>query len=161
MHPLTAKRFFNTFLLNWICLAQNIPISGALAIVAIATEANGVYCLTSHVSHHAYTYVTIIKTISTILALTSVLRMTLPVKVELKKHRAMDFVFSFIDLIAPASTTHGKIISRVDFVTGIPSLILEVELVFFALFFHYAYSIYKVLDIRDGFALVPFAFLIH
>lgn len=44
-------------------------------------------------------------------------------------------------LHAPRSLTESKTVSQVDFITGIPSLVVEVELVIFAMFFHYAYSV--------------------
>ncbi|KAI1825640.1 organic solute transporter Ostalpha-domain-containing protein [Xylaria intraflava] len=194
---MTDKSVFVTFRRNWFEIAQNIPVAWILAVVAIATEAVGVYCLTAHDAHHAHIFVLVFKTVSTFVALFAVLRITLPVGAELKKHRAMsklwafkaliflqttqDFIFSIIDSKAPRSLIESPTISRVDFITGIPSLVVEIELVIFALFFHYAYSvsmyqlsieqqkagaqyagygwrlIYKIFDIRDVFAIIPFA----
>jgi hypothetical protein len=44
--------------------------------------------------------------------------------------------------------TRSKVFSQVDFVVGIPSLVVEVELLVFAFFFHYAYSVsmYQLTD---------------
>ncbi|KAI8955577.1 organic solute transporter Ostalpha-domain-containing protein [Xylaria longipes] len=199
--PLTNGRVFNPFRRSWIGVAQGIPVAWVVAIASIATEAKGVYCLTAHDAHHAHLYLLVVKTVSTFTALLSVLRTTLPVRAEVKKHRAMtklwafktliflqvaqDFVFSIVNTRAPRSLTESKTISQVDFITGIPSLVVEIELVIFALFFHYAYSvsiyqlsdeqkrageqyagygwrlIYKVLDIRDVLALVRLAFRIR
>ncbi|KAJ8118291.1 hypothetical protein ONZ43_g4021 [Nemania bipapillata] len=96
-----------------------------------------------------------------------------------------DFVFSIINSKAPKSLTDSKTISQVDFITGLPSLIVEAELVIFCAFFHYAYSvtmyqlsdeqkrageqyqnygwrlIYKVFDLRDAFALIRLAFRVR
>ncbi|KAH8166496.1 hypothetical protein CIB48_g1786 [Xylaria polymorpha] len=199
--PLTNGRVFNVFRRSWIAVAQGIPVAWGVAIAAIATEAAGVYCLTAHDSHHAHLYLIVFKTISTFTALLAVLRTTLPVRADLKKHRAMtklwafkaliflqvaqDFIFSIVNSNAPRSLTESKTVSQVDFITGIPSLVVEVELVIFAMFFHYAYSvsmyqlsdeqkrageqyagygwrlIYKVLDIRDVLALIMFAFRVR
>ncbi|KAI0467175.1 organic solute transporter Ostalpha-domain-containing protein [Xylaria cf. heliscus] len=191
--PLTDGQVFGVFSRAWVSLAQAIPVALVVAIAIFATEANGLYCLTAHDSQHAHLYLLVVKTVSTFAALLAVLRTTLPIRAEVKKHRAMsklwgfkaliflqvvqDFIFSIIDSKAPSSITDSKTISQADFITGIPSLIVEIELVIFALFFHYAYSvsmyqlsdeqklagvqyagygwrlIYKVLDIRD---VVPF-----
>ncbi|TGJ79347.1 hypothetical protein E0Z10_g9415 [Xylaria hypoxylon] len=199
--PLTDPRVFDVFRRNWIGVAQGIPIAWIVGIAAIATEAAGVYCLTAHDSHHAHIFLIVFKTISTFAALLAVLRTTLPVRAEVKKHRAMpklwafkaliflqvaqDFIFSIVNSNAPRSLTESKTVSQVDFITGIPSLIVEIELVIFALFFHYAYSVsmyqlseeqkrageqyagygwrlvYKIFDIRDVFALIKFAFRIR
>ncbi|KAI1751826.1 organic solute transporter Ostalpha-domain-containing protein [Xylaria castorea] len=199
--PLTDGRVFSVFRRSWFGVAQGIPVAWAVAIASIASEATGVYCLTAHDAHHAHIYLIVFKTASTFTALIAVLRTTLPVRAEVKKHRAMtklwafkaliffqtaqDFIFSIINSKAPRSLTESKTISQADFITGIPSLIVEIELVFFALFFHYAYSvsmyqlsdeqkragvqyagygwrlIYKVLDIRDVIALIRFAFSIR
>ncbi|KAI0538941.1 organic solute transporter Ostalpha-domain-containing protein [Xylaria digitata] len=199
--PLTGARVFNPFRRNWIGVAQGIPIAWTVAIAAIATEAAGVYCLTAHDSHHAHIFLIVFKTISTFLALLAVLRTTLPVGAEVKKHRAMpklwafkaliflqvaqDFIFSIVNSNAPRSLTESKTVSQIDFITGIPSLVVEIELVIFAVFFHYAYSvsmyqlseeqkrageqyagygwrlIYKIFDIRDVFALIVFAFRVR
>ncbi|KAF2972522.1 hypothetical protein GQX73_g1164 [Xylaria multiplex] len=196
--PITDARVFNLFRRNWIGVAQGIPVAWTVAIAAIATEAVGVYCLTAHDTHHAHIFLIVFKTISTALALLAVLRTTLPVRAEVKKHRAMtklwafkaliflqvtqDFIFSIVNSNAPRSLTESKTVSQIDFITGIPSLIVEIELVIFAVFFHYAYSvsmyqlseeqkrvgeryagygwrlIYKIFDIRDVFALIVFAF---
>ncbi|KAI0446481.1 organic solute transporter Ostalpha-domain-containing protein [Xylaria telfairii] len=201
MPIITDCRVFSVFRRSWIGVAQGIPVAWGVAIAAIATEAAGVYCLTAHDAHHAHLYLIVFKTISTFTALLAVLRTTLPVRAELKKHRAMtklwafkaliflqvsqDFVFSIVNSNAPRSLTESKTVSQVDFITGIPSLVVEVELVIFAMFFHYAYSvsmyqlsdeqkrageqyvrygwrlIYKVLDIRDVFALIMFAFRVR
>ncbi|GAW11498.1 hypothetical protein ANO14919_008440 [Xylariales sp. No.14919] len=196
--PLTDARVFNIFRRNWIGVAQGIPVAWAVAVAAIATEAAGVYCLTAHDAHHAHIFLIVFKTVSTFVALLAVLRTTIPVGVEVKKHRAMpklwafkaliflqvsqDFIFSIVNSNAPRSLTESKTVSQIDFITGIPSLVVEIELVIFALFFHYAYSvsmyqlseeqkragqqyagygwrlIYKIFDIRDVFALINFAF---
>ncbi|TRX94986.1 hypothetical protein FHL15_004071 [Xylaria flabelliformis] len=199
--PLTDGSVFNVFRRSWFGVAQGIPVAWAVAIASIASEAKGVYCLTAHDAHHAHIFLIVFKTVSTFTALISVLRTTLPVRAEVKKHRAMtklwafkaliffqtaqDFIFGIISSKAPRSLTDSKTISQVDFITGLPSLVVEIELVFFALFFHYAYSvsmyqlsdeqkragekyagygwrlIYKVFDIRDVFALIGFAFRIR
>ncbi|KAK5630505.1 hypothetical protein RRF57_006220 [Xylaria bambusicola] len=197
----TDKSLFNPFRFNWYGIAQNVPIIWAVAIAIIATEAAGVYCLTAHDAHHAHIYLIVFKTISTFAALLYVLREVLPVRSEVKKHRAMaklwgfkaliflqvsqDFIFSIIDSRAPRSITESTKISQVDFITGVPALVAEIELVVFSVFFHYAYSvsvyrlsdeqkragehykgygwrlIYKVFDIRDIFALILFPFRIR
>lgn len=199
--PITANRVFPLFRRSWIGVAQNIPVSWAVAIATIVTEAKGVYCLTAHDVHHAHIFLLVFKTASTFTALLAVLRTTLPVRQEVRRHRAVtklwafkaliffqvaqDFVFSIINSKAPKSLTESKTISQVDFITGLPSLIVEIELVIFAVFFHYAYSvsiyqlsneqkrageqytnygwrlIYKVLDIRDVYALIRLAFRIR
>ncbi|KAI3339968.1 organic solute transporter Ostalpha-domain-containing protein [Ustulina deusta] len=195
------KSVFNLFRRNWIGVAQNVPVAWAVAIAVIATEAANVYCLTAHDAHHAHIYLIVFKTISTFSALLAVLRTTLPVRSEVKKHRAIaklwafkaliflqvaqDFIFSIIDSKAPRSITDSTTISQADFITGVPALVVEIELVIFSVFFHYAYSvsmyqlsdeqkragqeyqgygwrlIYKVFDIRDVFALTQFAFHIR
>ncbi|GAP85411.2 putative organic solute transporter Ost-alpha [Rosellinia necatrix] len=199
--PLTDGRALNRFRLNCAGVAQGMPIAWAVALAAIASEAAGAYCLTAHDAHHAHLYLIVFKTISTFTALLAVLRTTLPVREELKQHRAVtklwafkaliflqvaqDFIFSIVNSNAPRSLTESKTVSKIDFITGIPSLVVEVELVIFALFFHYAYSvslyqltdeqkragrtyeahgwrlIYKVLDIRDVLALITFTFRIR
>ncbi|KAI0456301.1 organic solute transporter Ostalpha-domain-containing protein [Xylaria acuta] len=199
--PLTDGRVFNVFRRSWIAVAQGIPIAWVVAAAAIATEATGVYCLTAHDAHHAHLYLLVFKTVSTFTALLGVLRTTLLVRSEVKKHRAItklwafkaliflqvaqDFIFSIVNSNAPRSLIESKTVSQIDFITGIPSLVVEIELVIFALFFHYAYSvsmyqlsdeqkrageqyagygwrlIYKVLDIRDVLALIRFAFRIR
>ncbi|KAI0099232.1 organic solute transporter Ostalpha-domain-containing protein [Nemania sp. FL0031] len=191
---LTDKGAFNLFRRAWIGVAQNIPVAWSVAIATIITESKGVYCLTAHDAHHAHIFLLVFKTASTFTALISVIRTTLAVRGEIKKHRAMtklwafkalislqvaqDFVFSIINSKAPKSLTESKTVSQVDFITGIPSLVVESELVIFSLFFHYAYSvsmyqlsdeqkrageqyvnygwrlIYKVFDIRDVFQLI-------
>ncbi|KAI1289037.1 organic solute transporter Ostalpha-domain-containing protein [Xylaria venustula] len=196
--PVTDPTLFNRFRKNWIGVAQNIPIAWGVAIAVIATQAANVYCLTAHDAHHAHIYLIVFKTISTFSALLAVLRTTLPVRTEVKKHRAIaklwafkaliflqvaqDFIFSIIDSKSPPSITNSKTISQVDFITGIPALVVEIELVIFSVFFHYAYSvgmyqlsdeqkrtgqhyegygwrlIYKVFDIRDIFALIQYSF---
>lgn len=97
--PLTNGRVFNVFRRSWIAVAQGIPVAWGVAIAAIATEAAGVYCLTAHDSHHAHLYLIVFKTISTFTALLAVLRTTLPVRADLKKHRAMTKLWAFKALI--------------------------------------------------------------
>ncbi|KAJ2975465.1 hypothetical protein NUW58_g8348 [Xylaria curta] len=189
--PKTARKYM-------VLRQPKAPMSAMVPAPTACTEAAGVYCLTAHDAHHAHLYLIVFKTISTFLALLAVLRTTLPVRAEVKKHRAMtklwafkaliflqvaqDFIFSIVNSNAPRSITESKTVSRIDFLTGIPSLVVEIELVVFALFFHYAYSvsmyqlsdeqkragehyagygwrlIYKVFDIRDVLALIGFAF---
>ncbi|KAJ3575295.1 hypothetical protein NPX13_g4082 [Xylaria arbuscula] len=221
---ITDKSVFAPFRTNWVGIAQNVPVIWTVAIAIIATEAAGVFCLTAHDAHHAHIYLVVFKTISTFSALLHVLRTTLPIGSEVKKHRAMAklwgfkaliflqvaqdvsclmplstgeqifeeldeeqniFIFSIIDSHAPKSITESTTISQVDFITGVPALVAEIELVIFAVFFHYAYSvsvyklsdekkregeiyqgygwhlIYKVFDIRDIFALIAFTFRIR
>ncbi|RWA06936.1 hypothetical protein EKO27_g8169, partial [Xylaria grammica] len=97
--PLTDARVFNIFRRNWIGVAQGIPVAWAVAIAAIATEAAGVYCLTAHDAHHAHIFLIVFKTVSTFVALLAVLRTTIPVGVEVKKHRAMPKLWAFKALI--------------------------------------------------------------
>ncbi|KAI1177339.1 organic solute transporter Ostalpha-domain-containing protein [Nemania sp. FL0916] len=196
--PLTDRRVFNTYRLSWLGVAQCIPIAWAVALAAIVTEALGVYCLTAHDGHHAHLILIVFKTISTITALVAVLRTTLLVRAEVKRHRAIaklwafkaliflqvaqDFIFSIVNSKPTRTITESKTVSQIDFLTGIPSLVVEVELVIFALFFHYAYSvsmyqlsdeqkrageryarfgwreILKVFDIRDVFVFIRLAF---
>ncbi|KAI1279397.1 organic solute transporter Ostalpha-domain-containing protein [Xylaria sp. FL0933] len=199
--PVTNHHIFGQYRRAWFGVAQNIPVAWAVAIAIIATEAANVYCLTAHDAHHAHIYLIVFKTISTFAALLAVLRTTLPVRSEVRRHRAIaklwafkaliflqvaqDFIFGIIDSKAPASITNSKTISSVDFITGIPGLVAEIELVIFSVFFHYAYSvsmyqlsdeqkragqhyegygwrvIYKVFDIRDIFALIHYSFYIR
>ncbi len=51
------------------------------------------------------------------------------------------FIFSIIDSKAPRSITDSTTISQADFITGVPALVVEIELVIFSVFFHYAYSV--------------------
>lgn len=96
---ITDKNMFNPFRTNWVGIAQNVPVIWAVAIAIIATEAAGVFCLTAHDAHHAHIYLIVFKTISTFSALLHVLRTTLPIGSEVKKHRAMAKLWGFKALI--------------------------------------------------------------
>ncbi|KAI8629665.1 organic solute transporter Ostalpha-domain-containing protein [Xylariaceae sp. FL1651] len=186
--PLTSGSIFNIFRRNWIGVAQCVPVALVVAVAAVATEAAGVYCLTAHDAHHAHIYLVVVRTISTFSALVGVLRTTLPLRAELKQHRAItklwafkaliflqvvqDLAFSVLDSVAPDSVTNSEVLSEVDFLVGLPSLLVEAELVLFALFFHYAYSVslYELSDEQQragaryagyGWRLIPEIFKIR
>lgn len=78
---------------------QYIPISIFIWIVTCITVATGSYCATSNNPHFAHIWLTVIKTISTVLAVLACLRFYKMKKTQLSPHKVMLKFIAFKGLI--------------------------------------------------------------
>ncbi|KAI0141254.1 organic solute transporter Ostalpha-domain-containing protein [Xylariaceae sp. FL1272] len=145
-------------LLNLYVL-QGIPASVLIGVLMIITQALDVYCLTSHDGQHAHLVLLIFRGTFTTFLLIAIVRTVVPHKAELRRQNAQaitklfvfkaliffqttqSFAFGILASVNPPSVRNSKTLSEADWLIGIPSLLTEIELLFFALFFHYAYGI--------------------
>ncbi|KAI1264969.1 organic solute transporter Ostalpha-domain-containing protein [Xylariaceae sp. FL1019] len=174
--------------LNWLVL-QGIPASLLIGILMIITEAKGIFCLTAHDAQHAHLYLLAFKGIVTGALLIAVVRTTVPLKGELRAQNAkaltklavfklliflqvtQSAAFGILASVNPPSVRNSTTLSEADWLIGIPGLLTEIELVLFAIFFHYAYgvSLYTLTDekraageeyVSYGWGIIPKIFII-
>ncbi|KAI0474077.1 hypothetical protein GGR56DRAFT_563650 [Xylariaceae sp. FL0804] len=153
-------RFFaprNRFLRHWVEIFQCVPVTLALLAATAATQATRRYCLTASSAGFAHLYLVVVQIVSMVGAVVGVVHTYAPLRRELRGHRVMarlwafklfiflgvgqNLAFSILEHVDPPSIADSAALSQVDVVIGLPLLILSCELVFFALFFHYAYAV--------------------
>ncbi|RDW75725.1 hypothetical protein BP5796_06546 [Coleophoma crateriformis] len=133
---------------------QFIPVSILMWIVAVAALATGHFCSTSNNIHFAHIWVTVITTISTIVAIMSILHFYRRMKPTLQPHKTMAKLISFKlivflnflqTLVFSFLTSSSRLkptahLSASDISTGLPNLLLCLEILLFTPLFIYAYS---------------------
>ncbi|CAJ2499802.1 Uu.00g026550.m01.CDS01 [Anthostomella pinea] len=168
-----ANGFFSPhwrFRRHFVEAFQCPPLMVLLMVAGVTTQATGTYCLTAHDAVHAHLYLVVVQIVSMVAAIIGVVHTYVPLRRELKEHRALSklwafklliflqvaqgLAFSILDGISPPSIENSDVFSPIDIIVGIPLLIVSCELVFFAIFFHYAYSVapYQLSDeqLRSG-----------
>jgi len=146
-----------------IGVLQWIPISILTWIATVIALAAGTYCATSNKPQFAHIWITIIRMISTALAITSILRFYGRSKPVLKSHGTMkqlicfkilvflNFIQTFVfNFLRSGGHLHANDhLTFHDLTNGIPSLLLGCEVALLSPFFLYAYS-YKPYVIRSA-----------
>ncbi|KAI1338343.1 organic solute transporter Ostalpha-domain-containing protein [Xylariaceae sp. FL0016] len=159
---------FQRFRRHWVLVFQCPPLTVVLMVATVSTQATGYYCLTASDAAHAHLYLIVVQIASMVGAVIGVVHTYAPLRRELKEHRALSklwafklliflqvaqsLAFSILDGIDPPSIADSEFLSSTDVLIGLPLLIVSCELVFFAVFFHYAYSVtpYKLTSEEKG-----------
>jgi len=139
---------------------QWVPISLILWIATIITMAANIYCATSNKPHFAHIWITIVRIISTVMAIMAILRLYRRMKHVLKPRGVLKqlfcfkfcvflnflqtIIFSFLN--SSGNLKPNKYLTYDDISNGLPSLILCCEMAIIAPVFYFAYSIkpYKI-----------------
>lgn len=139
---------------TWCFVFQYLPISFIVAIATDITQATGTYCVNANSVHFAHIWLTIIHTISVLIALPRLLLFYNRLRTELKEHNVVPKLLAIKGIVA-LSTLQSVIftilsstsavepsskLSYDDIYFGIPSILICGEMVFFSLFNFYAYS---------------------
>ncbi|RAL13081.1 OSTA/TMEM184 family protein, partial [Aspergillus homomorphus CBS 101889] len=140
---------------TWIAIFQYPAVALLASIVTDITQAAGVYCLESNKPYFAHLWLTIIINLSLVSAVISVLKFYKSFKIHLKDHQPLAKLLAFklivglsflekIIFFALGTTDTLKTnaqLTYADVKIGIPTMVVCIQMVPFALFFHYAYSI--------------------
>ncbi|KAK1585093.1 organic solute transporter Ostalpha-domain-containing protein [Colletotrichum navitas] len=138
----------------WFAVFQYPVVSLLVAILTAITQGAGVYCEFASKPHFAKLWLSIISSVSLTLALITVLRFFMQLKSQLKEHRPIAKFASFklvvtltfleniifwilhdTDAMKPTAT-----LTEADLRIGIPSMLICLEMLPIAAFFHYAYT---------------------
>ncbi|RAK77554.1 OSTA/TMEM184 family protein [Aspergillus fijiensis CBS 313.89] len=140
---------------TWIAIFQYPAVALLASLVTDITQAAGVYCMESSKPYFAHLWITIFLNLSLVSAVFAVLKFYKSFKVQLKNHqplakllafklivglsfleRIIFFALGATDVLKPnAQLTYA------DVNIGIPTMVICIQMVPFALFFHYAYSV--------------------
>ncbi|KAI1336473.1 organic solute transporter Ostalpha-domain-containing protein [Xylariaceae sp. FL0016] len=156
-HRPSVTQKLRRYRLRWLLVFQSSVVLTLAAIAANVTEALDVYCLGSIRRDYAYIYLKAVEMVSIITSVVTVMRTYAGLRIELKQHRSLSKLFAFKALIGlqvlqslvfvilqslnPSPLDPSAYLSDLDIEVGIPLLIVAIELVFFSIFFHYAYSV--------------------
>ncbi|KAH9902355.1 organic solute transporter Ostalpha-domain-containing protein [Xylariomycetidae sp. FL2044] len=149
-HRITER--LNRFRRYWVFIFQAPVVHFAVAIGTCISQARNTDC-----SDSGSTVLQIIHFVSITLAIVAVMKSYLTLRSELKPHRAMtkllafklliglsvllEIIYRILHAVEPSPLDPTPYLSYVDIETGIPLMITAMELVFFSIFFHYAYSV--------------------
>ncbi|KAF2008160.1 hypothetical protein P154DRAFT_614529 [Amniculicola lignicola CBS 123094] len=139
---------------TWYMVLQYIPVSAIVWIASAASNAAGTYCAESNSPHFAHIWITVVKAVSTILAVVACLRFYKRMKPHLHAHKVMlkfiafkgviglNFLQTFIiNILLGQKVIHPtSYLTHHDLATALPSLLLAIEMPFFALLLVYAFS---------------------
>lgn len=139
--------------LLWILVFTYFFFAFVLMVGQIVTSANGTYCEESLSFHYAHIYLTIGNIVVTTAGLGALIAFYLEFRDDMKPHRPtwqlisfklevlvnliQSIVFSF--LAGRRAYTTGGHVTKEDYLYGIPSFLIAVEQVLFALAFHFVF----------------------
>ncbi|MCJ1293399.1 hypothetical protein MMC34_004953 [Xylographa carneopallida] len=132
--------------------AQYIAVATLVAIATDITQATGVYCNNSNSVHFAHIWLTIIRAVSSAVAIVAIIKFTTAQNRKLPRQRIMfklvafklivflnllqTIIFSFVG----ARVTPTATFSYLDLTVSLPAIIYCFEMVIFSVVFHFAYS---------------------
>ncbi|PYH40715.1 OSTA/TMEM184 family protein [Aspergillus saccharolyticus JOP 1030-1] len=140
---------------TWIAIFQYPAVAVILSLATDITQAAGVYCLESSKPYFAHLWITIFINLSLISAVIAVLKFYKSFKSQLKSHQPLAKLLafklivglSFLERIIFFALRATDVLKPDDQLTyadvniGIPTMVICLQMVPFALFFHYAYSV--------------------
>ncbi|KAJ5376953.1 hypothetical protein N7509_013839 [Penicillium cosmopolitanum] len=146
---------------QWIAIFQYPIVALGVAITTDITQAAGIYCLESNEPYFAHLWLTIISIISVAFAVMSVLNFYRGLSQCLSGHKPLSKLLAFklivglsfleriiFAILRTANTLNPTAkLSYADVNIGIPNLIICLQMVPFALFFPYAYSVSPYLSV--------------
>ncbi|KAL2832194.1 organic solute transporter Ostalpha-domain-containing protein [Aspergillus pseudoustus] len=146
---------------QWLAIWQYPIVALGVAIATDITEALDVYCLESNNVHFAHIWLTIIAIISVASAVISILVFYKGLKTHLQAHKSLTKLLAFklivglaflekiiFTILHSTSALHpSATLSQADTEIGIPHLVICIQMVPFALFFPYAYSVVPYVDL--------------
>ncbi|KAK1965029.1 DUF300-domain-containing protein [Colletotrichum sublineola] len=154
----------------WFAVFQYPVVTLLVAIVTAITQAAGVYCEFASKTHFAKLWLSIISNVSLTVAIVAVLRFFMQLKPHLSEHRPIS-KFAAFKLVVTLTFLENIIfwilrdtgalkptatLTDADLRIGIPSMLICLEMLPLAAFFHYAYS-YRPYVIGSGRASRPLA----
>jgi len=139
---------------TWIMLFQYPVVALLASVVTDITQAAGVYCEYESKPYFAHLWIMIIQNVSLALAVTAALKFYIALKSTLAGHHPLTkflafkliVLTTFVEriifwILSDTGALNGtSTMTFADLNVGIPNLIVCLEMVPFALFFHYAYS---------------------
>lgn len=139
---------------TWYLVLQFIPVSIILWIATAASLAAGTYCARSNKPYFAHIWITIIRLLSAILAIISILKFYKRLRPQLSPYNVMLKLLAFkgiiflnifqgfvLNLLVSSNTIKPtKYLSYHDVTVAIPSLVLSCEMPFFAVLILFAYN---------------------
>ncbi|KAL4791935.1 organic solute transporter Ostalpha-domain-containing protein [Aspergillus venezuelensis] len=140
---------------QWLAIWQYPIVALVVAIATDITEALDVYCLESNNVHFAHIWLTVIGIVSVAIAVISILVFYKGLKSHLKAHNPLAKLLAFKLIVGLAFLEEilftifhstgvlkpNATLSQADTDIGIPHLVICIQMVPFALFFPYAYSV--------------------
>ncbi|KAK5053934.1 hypothetical protein LTR84_001896 [Exophiala bonariae] len=140
---------------KWFAIFQFVIVAILVAIITDITQAANMYCLTSNKAYFAHLWCSIVISISIAVAVIAVLKFFTALKKDLKHHKPMAKFLAFkliifltflqkIVIMILHSTDVLKETSKLSFADvnmGIETMLVCIEMVPFAIFFHYAYDV--------------------
>ncbi|KAJ5168555.1 uncharacterized protein N7482_004149 [Penicillium canariense] len=139
---------------TWYFVLQYPIVAVVVAIAQCITEAAGVYCLESSNRHFAHLWLNIGQVLSVSVAIMSIIRFYAHLKSHMQEHKPLTkflafkmviglvFLEKLIFLILHSTNAlkESSTLSYADVYIGIPTMIICIQMVPFAFFFHYAYT---------------------
>ncbi|OOF96844.1 hypothetical protein ASPCADRAFT_206984 [Aspergillus carbonarius ITEM 5010] len=124
-------------------------------VIACITQGAGVYCLDSKEPYFAHIWITIIKNVSVSFAVLAVVKFFMQLKSHMEGHRAFAKLLAFklivglvfmesilFTILRTASILKASsVMTYTDITIGLPTMIICIQMVPLACFFHYAYSV--------------------
>ncbi|OHW93123.1 DUF300 domain-containing protein [Colletotrichum incanum] len=154
----------------WFAVFQYPVVTLLVAILTAITQAAGVYCEFASKAHFAKIWLSIISNVSLTIAIMTVLRFFMQLKSELAHHQPIAKFLSF-KLVVSLTFIENIIfwilrdtgalnptltLTDADLRIGVPSMLICIEMLPLAAFFHYAYT-YRPYVIGSGRARRPLA----
>ncbi|KZL75523.1 DUF300 domain-containing protein [Colletotrichum tofieldiae] len=154
----------------WFAVFQYPVITLLVAIITAITQAAGVYCEFASKAHFAKVWLSIISNVSLTLAIMTVLRLFMQLKSELAHHQPVAKFLSFKLVVSltfieniifwiirdTGALNPTPTLTDADLRIGIPSMLVCIEMLPLAAFFHYAYT-YRPYVIGSGRTRRPLA----
>jgi len=149
---------------TWFLIVQYPVAMTIMAVATDATEAAKVYCLTSNTVHFAHIWLTILRMISTAVAVIAILGFYKRINGTLKAYKILTKLIAFklivflnfvqtalFNFLGGGHVHPTAKFSYYDLTVGLPSALICLEMIFIAIFFHYAYTAgpYKLFGERD------------
>ncbi|PWY92324.1 DUF300-domain-containing protein [Aspergillus heteromorphus CBS 117.55] len=140
---------------TYFAIVQYPFVALACTVITCITQAAGVYCLDSKKPYFAHIWITIIKNLSLSIAVPCVLKFYMQLKKEMEGRRAFAKLCAFKlivgltfaeSILFTILRTAGilkatSVMTYTDITVGLPEMIICIQMVPLALFFHYAYSV--------------------
>ncbi|KAJ5899346.1 hypothetical protein N7495_004090 [Penicillium taxi] len=139
---------------TWYKVIQYPIIAFIIAIIECITQSRGVYCLGGHSVKFAHIWLNIIQLISVFLAISSILRFYKNTKSYMQEQKPLTKLLAFklivglvfLEKIIFTALETKNVLSTSSTMTyadlhiGLPTMIICIQMVPFAFFFHYAYG---------------------
>ncbi|RAK95821.1 DUF300-domain-containing protein [Aspergillus ibericus CBS 121593] len=140
---------------TYYVVVQYPAVALITTVVACITQGAGKYCLESKEPYFAHIWITIIKNVSISFAVMAVVKFYAQLKKDMEGHRALAKLLAFklivgltfvesilFTILRTASILKASsVMTYTDITIGLPTMIICIQMVPLACFFHFAYSV--------------------